>query len=448
MPSSDQLQPITSGELERVHGAFPHMRSQTAVSKSLRQYYRDVSVPLPFDRSSARFDGLRAGLSHTLGEVLARPAEACDKLLTAFEKAFLASSAEHQSSISHPESMNVVFNQALYRQEHGHDCLVALACGTVKLDNEVFSRGMLVRQDKVPFLPASHQNQMTLVAPPLRRDFFEKNLLEALAGAADGGRLRDMAMAWWSQAASELASMDRLWKQLSMMNASLWRHCGAALRPPVGDYYMLPIERLVAEALAHDLEHGRRGWLHRALLESPARTYLHEALSGVRSCWDHREGWGTFLFWSVDKKGRPVNLQLSGTRLVSKAGDVEVELAPGPLIEALRGERLIPASNLCFLYMSLYLGMSLFGGILQVNYLPEMQRRLLESGREYLSSEEYDVLAEVKTGLYVNFETRSITAGGLLSLLEPPPPEVWEEYGQRGFVDEMQGCLRFLHSLT
>jgi hypothetical protein len=424
------------------------MRRQTAVRKSLRQYYRDVSVPSSFDSSSARFGGLRAGLTRAVHDVFAQPAAVRDRLFTALEKAFLASSAEHQSAIAHPESLNVVFNQALYRQEHGHDCLVVLSCGTVKLDNEVFSRGLYVRQGKVPFLPASHQNQMTLMAPPMRLDFFEKNLREALAGEADGGRLRDLALSWWRQAADELAPMDRLWKQISALNASLWRHRDAASRPPAGDYYMLPIERVVAEALAHDLEHGQQGWLHRGILEPSARLHLYETLSGVRSCWERHEGWGTFLFWGVDKKGRPVNLLLSGSRLVSKAGDIEVELAPGPLLEALRNETLIPASNLCFLYTSLYLGMSLFGGILQVNYLPEMQRRLLEGGREHLSSEEYEVLAKVKTDLYVNFETRSITAGGLLSLLDAPQEEAWEEYRQRDFVDEMQGCLRFLHSLT
>lgn len=438
----DVLTPLTPLELEHVFQAFPYMIPLMNNDVTLGEYYRNVKTQTTAPKLGTKADGFWHAFS-----VLTRNVFPEDVILQASEtlkKLWLASSAEHICSITDPLNMNVVLNQMLYARARGVKVIVSFAGASVKLDNELYSRGFYIGDSTIPFVSSSHKNKLILSAPAIDWDFCERNFQKILSTAIYEPDMVTLTREWWLQFKESCGDFRQFWQAIAVHNHDLWKR----LTNGCFDYVMLPVERVVALALIHDISHGNYGWIHQAIFESSFREKLYLALNGVRSCWDTSRGTGTFLFWEVDRKQRPSKLTLRGEHLVSQSQGDTILLCPKEIMSALAEQRIVPSASLSLLYLSFYLGLNLFGGILQVNYLPQMQDRLHQVLGQNLSQEENKLIAEVETALYVNFEKRTLTTGGLLRALKPFSEEEIFSYEQRRLHDEIQGCLRFLLSLV
>ena len=84
------------------------------------------------------------------------------------------------------------------------------------------------------------------------------------------------------------------------------------------------------------------------------------------------------------------------------------------------------------------------GGLLQVNYLGEMQQRLVQENALSLSNEDLDIIRQVKTNLYVNFQELPWNAGGLQKTLNTLTAQDLHEYQQFDHLTQLHECLYYL----
>jgi hypothetical protein len=447
MFTDEVLPDLSPGELGTIAQRFPHSRALLDVDSTIKGYYQGLRIDESrfridraqvFLRVAGRYidDLLPPGLSAgAVGQLASSP---------------IASTAEHMASNTNPQTLNVVINQALYRRYRNEEYVLALACTALRLDNILLSGDLFIGDHKVHLLSRKYDRTLVAEAPPVDCEYVAQNI--AATAARGDGVVRARAaelLDWWDAAYRKIAHLDSYWKQLTVLNHAYWKELVGSNHLDLPDEYIcLPVCVLVRDAMIADLEAGRGGWIYDLLFDPRRRDAAYRTFDGVRSCWESRTQSGTFLFWTMNRKGEPKPMAYQDGVLKSEGVAGELALTPESVLAALRSGKVYPASFLFISYLGFYLGLQLFGGILQVQYYPEMRQRILTGNPLGLADEDLALIRSLRADLYLNFEKRELSDGGLLKLYCPQPPDVFHKYLERSFRQEIMGCVGYLMELT
>ncbi|MGI5467384.1 hypothetical protein [Streptomyces sp. CA-132043] len=443
MFSDMALPDLSAAELDEIVDRFPHARRLLEVDGSVDDYYAGLTV----DGSTfqaGRADLFLAALRRHIDDLL--PPGTSAGVIDQLTRAPLISAAEHMASITNPESLNVVINQALYQRQREQKYVLSLPITAIRLDNILLSRDLFAGDRKVRLLPSKYRDTLATDAPAADPEFVARNLR---AVAADGApHLRALAAElrdWWERAYRDISSLDALWKQLVVLNHSYWKDLVRTNGWDLPDEYVtVPMCVLVRDVMIEELESGRDGWFHDMIFDLATRDTVYRTFDGVRSCWDSRTASGTFLFWTVNKRGEPRAMAYETDALRSTGAAGTLPLSRERVLEALKSGALYPGTFLVMAYLGFYLGLQLFGGILCAQFYPEMYRRITTGNPLGLSAGDLETIEAVRTDLYVNFERRELSDGGLLKLWYPQSADVFREYRDRPFRREIMGCMGYL----
>lgn len=443
MFTDEVLPDLSAAQLGTIAERFPHTRDLLDVDTTINGYYQGLSV----DESHYRPDRAEVFL-----RVLARyiddllPPGLAAGAVAQLGSSPVLSTAEHMASNTNPQTLNVVINQALYRRHRNQPYVIGLACTALRMDNILLSGELFIGDHRVHLLSRKHDRTLVAQAPPIDPGYVAQNIRAAAAkGAGPARELLD----WWDAAYQEIAHLDAFWKQLTVLNHAYWRDLVASNHLDLPDEYIcLPVCVLIRDVMIAELESGRGGWIYDLLFDPARRDAAYRAFDGVRSCWESGTRSGTFLFWTMNGKGEPKPMWYQDGVLKSEGVAGELALTPDSVLVALRSGTIYPASFLFIAYLGFYLGLQLFGGILQVQYYPEMRQRVLAGNPLGLADDDIALIRSMRADLYLNFEKRELSDGGLLKLYCPQPLDVFHQYLERPFHQEIMGCVGYLMELT
>ncbi|MBZ4015235.1 hypothetical protein [Streptomyces purpurogeneiscleroticus] len=441
--SDTPLPELSDAELDEIVGRFPHARRLLEVAGSVDDYYAGLTVDGSTFRAG-RAEVFLAALRRHIDDLL--PPGTSAGVIDQLTRSPLMSAAEHMASITNPESLNVVINQALYRRQREQTYVLSLPITAIRLDNILLSRDLFAGDRRVRLLPSKYRDTLATDAPAADPAFVERNLRAAVADGPPHLRARAAELQdWWERAYRDISSLDALWKQLVVLNHSYWKELVRTNDWDLPDEYVtVPMCVLVRDVMIEELEAGRDGWFYDMILDPATRDAVYRTFDGVRSCWDSKSKGGTFLFWTTNKRGEPRAMTYEAGALRSTGAAGTLPLSRESLLDALRSGALYPGTFLVMAYLGFYLGLQLFGGILCAQFYPEMYRRITTGNPLGLDTADLKTIEAVRTDLYVNFERRELADGGLLKLWYPQSADVFREYRDRPFRREIMGCLGYL----
>jgi hypothetical protein len=445
---SDAVLPdLPTAQLEEVVKAFPHAQALLRVDTTVSGYYQGLTVPegtFHRDRAAVFLAALRRHIDDLF------PPGTSSGVIDQLVRWPLVSTAEHMASVTNPESLNVVINQALYRRQRNQAHVLALPITAIKVDNILLSRDLLIGDHKLRLLPAKYRDTLVAEVPPIDYSFVERNLNAIVANGDRHVRARAPELLdWWERAYRAISPLDSFWKQLVVLNHSYWKDMIEANALDLPDSYVTaPMCVLVRDVMIEELQAGRGGWFYDILFDPARLDAVYRTFDGVRSCWDSQSGSGTFLFWAVNRKGEPRAMTYEAGKLVSGGGVSQLPMTPDNVLDALKSRSIYPGTFLVLAYLSFYLGLQMFGGILYAVYYPEMRQRVIAGNPLGLPADDVETIRSLRPDLYLNFERRELSDGGLLKLWYPQSADVYHEYLNRPFRGEIMGCLAYLLGLT
>ncbi len=442
----DYLEFLSKEEITHLLTEFPETQRLLEVKGSTEDYFNQLR-PVELSPNDNRRDHFVKSLSDTVRRVHGH--NIADSLEAQLPGDFTASTAEHLNSLTEPYTLNTVYNQAIYRKARLSENLLTLACATVRLNNLLEPRSFFLGTQKIHFLSEKKRKEMVLCVPAFDPQPVRQKFEKALPKVVKSKIQQEKIMQWWDDCIGEISSFERFWEQVCAMNRIFWESLVKLNDLPLpSGFIMVPSTVVVRDGLIREIDEGQEdSWLLNALLYPRELERLISCLNGVRSCWSSNDNSGTILFWAnVNRK--PIPLVYQKGHLISERFNIAIPVEKDALREALITERIVPASSLSMLYLFFYLGLNIFGGLLQIQYLPVMQKRILDENPLGLDPHDYNMIRKLRPDFYLNFEIRTISEGGLLRIVEPIEKGAFDQYKKRSFQGEIQGCLRYLYDLA
>jgi len=299
-----------------------------------------------------------------------------------------------------------------------------LACGIVPLNNVTFPRGIALAREievaispeskiktflKMPVIPGKFSQSMVSVAGPITESMVSRALKVAEKLFRQGvilecERNAIVSLLGEEYSRTEVLSQPDYSDQAVILNRSVWRRVfSAAVRKGLPDMAYLEMERVVSALMEKDILNPE-SLMHNIFFDPVLRTEILGRLDGKRGCWDHQKlvhlsgfngdhhpgggafrGCGTEFFCFVDDRGRrvPGMLSRAGSSLtlrgIAPGKDISLPFTPEALCNGLRQRRLIPGLFVSFATLAFARGLKCIGGFMQVEYLPTMQRSLVQA---------------------------------------------------------------------
>ena len=433
---------ISKKELDELLDRFPEMKPIAGFSGTVEEFYLQYEKPFTapiLKRQDFLLRAIRAAAAPVCPEAELESIEA------ALKENYLVSSAEHHASISFNETLNIVLNQYLIKCRQRLP-VISLSCATTAMTNELYPRGIVYRDFKIPF--AARNTRFAYNAPPMNRDTFFQKLKDLKKDSSIMEEEFSFLQDWFESQWEFLDGHDFL-DQISLLNKRLWRDFLAedAWYPRL-NYFMIPLERVVHNLLMADWKAERLGWVFALLFSKDGRELINRVLDGTRSCWDNEKKTGTFFFWGIRDNGRPEKLFLKDDFLLSADGSLRYLLEAEAIMEEIQADRLVASTALFFLYVVFFCGLTAMGGILQVNYLAELKHRLLDGNPLGLAENDLSVIRSSVTGLYANFQGSPWTDGGISRIRNKLSRSGLEAYGAQNHFSQIQECLEFLYHFS
>jgi hypothetical protein len=195
------------------------------------------------------------------------------------------------------------------------------------------------------------------------------------------------------------------------------------------DVIYLELEKIAAQILELDLQ-NETSLIYKIMFDPELRNAVLHELDGVRSCWNLNElkkrsllrpvnhdepngagKSGTLFFWGLDPAGRRIPLYLgpSGNSQDVFIGiddhheRVQLPFGPEAILDGLTHGRLLPSIFTCYLVLSLARGIRLIGSYFQGEYLPRMQKGVVNALRRLSGYREVARQVEaIETNFYLS----------------------------------------------
>ncbi len=295
-----------------------------------------------------------------------------------------------------------------------------LACGSVPLNNLTYPRGLLIYAGaeasekgeicRLPLFPDSYKRKLVSVVGPFTAEMLSRAQVRAKKLVEDEKLARPLESALstvfddFSSVGQEFPDYSR---QATVVNHRFWQHLfrGRFCRP---ELVYIELESIVSRLLEKDL-FDKSTICHQLMFDPELRGRLIENLDGQRGCWQYEKllrrcsssatvdginmvdsAPGTMFFWGVDAKGRKIPLCImedeNGTgvelRGIDDSGQLWINpFTPAEITRGLQDGRLLPSIFTSYLLVSIARGISCIGGYYQADYLPIMQKAVIETLR-------------------------------------------------------------------
>ena len=360
--------------------------------------------------------------------------------------------------------------------------------GNVSFNNLTYPRGMLIYKIdnnhtddipiRFPIFPDRFKRKTVSVSnafdvaminrakKSLETITLEQNLSSTIANSINQIIDEDYS----SHAVMELPDYSR---QAVIVNSRIWKRLFAdcAIAP---ELVYLEIEKIVALLLESDLR-NKDSLISQIMFDRLLRNRVLDELDGARACWHRRMlarrfhigqyekdckhlpiNCGTVFFWGVDEKQRRIPLNFEGAdgtagKLygIDDSGQTwQLQFSPEALIRGLQEGSLLPSLFTCFLVISLARGVTCAGGYYQSEYLPFMQRAVVNALRESRDFENVaDIVEQVPTHNYLSGMQTVMCELGKSRLVPAGPLEIIAGGGlTKGDIEQiLSGTIRDAH---
>ena len=366
-----------------------------------------------------------------------------------------------------------------------------LACGSIPLNNLTYPRGLLIYAStaisgdgevcKLPLFPDSYKRKLVSVAGPFTEEMLGRARVR-MRKLVENNKLAGPLESALNTVFDDFASIGHAFpsysKQATVVNYRFWRHlfrdqsCGSEL-------VYIELECIASRLLQKDLFDDST-ICHQLMFDPKLRGLLIENLDGQRGCWEYEKllrrcsssatadglsqtdsAQGTVFFWGVDAKARKIPLCImqddNGKGIELRGLDDSGQLwtnpfTPAGIARGLQEGRLLPSIFTSYLLISIARGISCIGGYYQAEYLPIMQKAVIETLRSNsVETLKIDCLGKSDPDLYLS----GMQAVGLKSdghLLPAGPLEIIasggldaDQYEQIGEVTVLQSHIASLY---
>lgn len=288
---------------------------------------------------------------------------------------------------------------------------VVLACSSVSLDNLTYPMGLMLYDAgddpswrgprRVAIFPGQYRRWTVGAAPPFTAEMVSRareRVTGLLRERQIGLKVANAALALLEEdvAREDVLSLPNYGRQAAAVNAAWWSRVVPRGFP---ELVQVDLEGVCADLAVRDLG-TPDSLLSLLLFQQAVRDRLLTALDGQPACWrladlsrrlrvdggaQSREG--TLFFWAMRPDGRRVPLTLAGAdgRRPVLAGrdergrDWRYPFTPDALREGLLERRLVPSLLSCFTVLAFARGVLCSGGYYQADYLPVMQRAVVQA---------------------------------------------------------------------
>lgn len=295
-----------------------------------------------------------------------------------------------------------------------------LACGSVPMNNLTYPRGLLIYAStaasgdggvcKLPLFPDSYKRKLVSVAGPFTAEMLCRSRARAKKLVEEDKVDRSLELALntvfddFADIGQEFPGYGR---QATVVNHRLWQHLFRGQSCPSQLVY-IELENIVSRLLEKDL-FDKSTICYQLMFDPELRVRLIENLDGQRGCWQYEQlvrrcssstaagsvsgtdlVRGTMFFWGVDAKGRKVPLCIVAAEkgmgvelrgIDDRRQQWTIPFTPADIVRGLQDGRLLPSIFTSYLLVSIARGVSCIGGYYQADYLPIMQKAVIDTLR-------------------------------------------------------------------
>ncbi len=428
-------------------------------------------------------DYTRKTLGSELGEAISEDLREMPQVLTANHHGIDTFAQSTQS--------NLLFSMRKSVDGKPAKTIPVLACGSIPLNNLTYPRGLLIYASgsvsgdgeicKLPLFPDSYKRKLVSVAGPFTAEMLARSRARAKKLADDDKLTRPLESAL-NMVFDDFARVGQEFPgysgQATVANHRFWQRLFRG-RSCQSELVYIELESIVCRLLAKDL-FDRSTIFHQLMFDPELRARLIENLDGERGCWQYEKllrrcsgpavvkglnatdaAQGTMFFWGVDAKGRKIPLCIvedenqTGVDLrgIDDIGQLwTIPFTPADIARGLQDGRLLPSIFTSYLLISIARGISCIGGYYQAEYLPIMQKAVVETLRGNTGGRVKTIDAKKsRPDFYLSgMQTIGLRIGG--QLLPAGPLEIiasggldTERYEQIGEVTILQSHIASLY---
>ena len=388
-------------------------------------------------------EAVKRNITPLLGESVAKRAademEANPIVLTANHHGVVYFAQDFQGSM--------IFALDKFCGQNSGTTVPVFSCGTVPLDNLTYPLGLLLYRvgngeldavpRKLPVFSNKVRRRLVSVADPVNEDMIkraEKRIDELVRNKTICRSLAEpvhiiLQKEYRAPGVMDLANYSQ---QAVVLNNAIWKRMFSGLRS-VPDIVCLELETISKVLLDKDLRNSE-SLVFSIMFDEKLRENTFEELDGKKACWQTKKllkrlhvdpldesekratkGCGTMLFWGLDDRGNRVPLYLdatakNGKRLYGiddRGKGLEWSYSPESIRDGLNQGKLLPSIFTSFLVVSLARGLVCAGGYFQCEYLPAMQRGIVNALKK---TGGYDEIARLVSNVTTNVYLSGMTA--------------------------------------
>ena len=359
---------------------------------------------------------------------------------------------------------NLLFYLLKRRKTSSPVIVPVIACGAVPLNNVTYPLGILLYKlnnnsndripRKLPLFPNKAKRTLVGVAPPFDRTMLnralntlnkmvlnkelaphlEKTLHKIFKEDYDAPGVLKLC----SYSSQSLVVNDRIWQRLF------------SVKRTESHIITLNMENIVSRLLEKDLI-NEKSLVWSMFMNPDLRRSVIDRLDNKKACWNLSElkrrlefeqteelknriptSSGTVFFWGIDERSQRIPLLLvdQGVKgwILKGADDkgnvMEINFSIESILLALKQKRLLPSLFTSYTTLAFARGLTCLGGYYQAEYLPVMQKELVEALRETGSHQQEAQLVEnIVTGSYLS-GMQMVMTGDTDTLIPAGPVEI------------------------
>jgi hypothetical protein len=292
----------------------------------------------------------------------------------------LVSTADHHGPINNPFFVNSnIISGIPYAAMNNEDIkyLIDFSFASISINNSSYPRGIEFNSDrggivKIPLFPDKLKMGVAYTMRAYTQEDLDRALLDIRQKEREGHITADRAELMCNYVQEyfgnpEVLEAENFASQITKLNLLMWPSLFAG--SDGFNLIYLEIETIVTELLLKYHLHNSETFINRLLFNEAYKPLVLKYFNNIDGAFSLEEGWGSYLFWALDAKGRRVALELKGNNLVSKDGTHNYAFTPDGLSAALQDRTIFPGMLLCYIIVALYYGMKCLGGFSQVHDL-------------------------------------------------------------------------------
>lgn len=359
------------------------------------------------------------------------------------QKLPLVSTADHHGPINNPFFVNSniisgIPQVAMADPEVKY--LVAFSFASISINNSSYPRGIEFNTDqdgiaKVSFFPDKLKMGVAYITRAFTAEDLGRAIKEIQQKEREGFISKDKSEKIVSLvkkyfAAEHVLDSENFASQITKLNLDLWPALFGS--KPCPDLIYLEIETIVAELLQNHHLKDSNSLIYKFLFDEQWRELVYKHFNNIDGAFSLEQGWGSFMFWGMDEKGRRVALSLNSDNLVSKDGKYVFEYTPTGIASALQQKQIFSSMLVCYLMIALYYGIKCLGGFSQVHDLTLTKEAWIAMLKELGEIQEAEAVLPMQTKEYGG-------DGMMLAYLPSDSGKISPAYGVEMAIGEAEG---------